>query len=82
MNQQTVMERPRTRNPGINQMMNWLEKNKPGLIEKYLDPGEHPVDFIKEIAKVVGFRNPKKNEKVGNYLNKLRPYLEAWQDEA
>jgi hypothetical protein len=70
----------RVRNPGIQQMMQWLERHKPFLIERYLDPGETGMDFVKEIAVVVGFRKPRMNEKVGNYLNKLRPYLEKYEE--
>jgi hypothetical protein len=70
-------QRVRTRNPGCNQFIEWLESNHPALLVHF-NEGETPMKSIGDVAEAVGFRRPTHSEKVGDYLNALRPYVEDY----
>jgi len=70
----------RTRNPGCNQFIIWLENNHPHLLVHF-NVGETPMKSIGDVAEAVGFRRPNPEEKVGDYLNALRPYVERYEKE-
>ena len=73
-------QRVRTRNPGCNQFIEWLENNHPDLLSHF-NVGETPMKSIGDVAEAMGYRRPKKEEKVGDYLNALRPYVEAYKND-